>query len=250
MTTLAFVTPAYRRYDMTEVCLEQHKDVAERLAERGIDAFSVVIADDENLNIAHGLGMATLKRPNVLGEKWNDGIVYACVEGGADFICPLGSDLWVHPDVFKIVPDLRDDLVATSQWMSFVSEDGLRYKELEMRVNSGPGPRIYSRQRMAKTNYRPAGENLMKGLDTSIQNNVQRAAPFKWRCTNEDWLGHLRFINWKSNEVQINHYNNRSFDPVTVREMDTPWEEIRDLYPRPLVVKMEGLYAVRRMEAS
>ena len=58
MGALYFITPAFRRYELTAVCLEQHQRVIDELAKSGIEAHQVVVADDENLDIARSRGDA------------------------------------------------------------------------------------------------------------------------------------------------------------------------------------------------
>jgi hypothetical protein len=90
---------------VTRVVLAQRAHLCGALAEQGIDATSVVVADDENLELADEYGFHRVEQNNdLLGRKFNDGIEYALRELHADHIVLIGSDDWVHPDVFAVLP--------------------------------------------------------------------------------------------------------------------------------------------------
>src|SRR3954464_9355536 len=95
--------PAWRRFAVTRLCLAQKKHLVRHLAARGITASVVVVADDENLDIAAEYGFDTVEQKNVLGLKVNDGIEYAC-DNDADYVAFVGSDDWIHPDFFDSLP--------------------------------------------------------------------------------------------------------------------------------------------------
>lgn len=56
MESVLFVTPAWKRYELTRLCLWQRRLACDSLFEAGIYATSVVIADDDNLDIAREFG--------------------------------------------------------------------------------------------------------------------------------------------------------------------------------------------------
>lgn len=62
--SVCLITPAFRRYALSEICLRQHREAIDALDNMGIDAQQVVIADDENLDIAKELGFLTVESPN------------------------------------------------------------------------------------------------------------------------------------------------------------------------------------------
>src|ERR1035437_1174260 len=97
---LWFVTPAWGRFEIVAVCLEQRARVIAELAADGIEAHQVVIADDENLDIARALGADVVESPNVVARKFNDGMEYAG-KHGADWIVPIGSDSWIATDYLR-----------------------------------------------------------------------------------------------------------------------------------------------------
>ena len=103
-----FVTPAWQRYELTAVCLRQRQWVIEQLADHGIEARCVVVADDENLDIARALGFDVVEQRNDrgLGRKFNDGYEHAA-RAGATWIVPIGSDSWIDPRYFLPAPAPR-----------------------------------------------------------------------------------------------------------------------------------------------
>lgn len=90
---LWFITPVYRRFELTAICLEQR---ARALRALDIEAHCVVIGDDENLAVAEGLGLDTVVHQNrFLGQKFNAGYKHA-LERGATHCMAIGSDSWLH----------------------------------------------------------------------------------------------------------------------------------------------------------
>lgn len=110
---LVFVTPAWQRFAVTRLVLAQRRELCDELAARGITADCIVVADDENLEIAGEFGFPTLTRPNLLGYKVNSGIEMA-LDMGADYVSFVGSDDWLHPDLF--MPGLMDGETVVSGW--------------------------------------------------------------------------------------------------------------------------------------
>lgn len=98
--TIWFVTPAWQRYELSELCFDQRRHVIDSLAEQGIAAKCVVIADDGNLDLARDRGFEVVAQDNQwLGRKFNDGMEYA-FRNGASRVVPIGSDSWIDPAYF------------------------------------------------------------------------------------------------------------------------------------------------------
>jgi len=111
---LAFVTPAWRRPAVTALALAQRRQLCDGLAARGITATCTIIADDENKEIAkqHGFGWIHMEN-HPLGRKINAGFQQA-LDDGADYVSFVGSDNWLHPDLFKL-SDLEQEFVITGR---------------------------------------------------------------------------------------------------------------------------------------
>lgn len=113
------VSPAWRRYSVTRLALAERRWLCDELAKRGHEAHSVIVADDDNLDIAREFGFHALWWKNDdLGEKFNAGFRFAA-QNGADVFVHIGSDDWVHPSVFDVLDVL--DLSRPPMWDSAVN---------------------------------------------------------------------------------------------------------------------------------
>lgn len=99
------ISPAWRRYGVTELALSERRWLCDTLASRGVEANAVIVADDDNLDIARSFGFDTVEYPNDrgLGARFNVAFRHA-YEQGADYVIHVGSDDWVHPDFFDPLP--------------------------------------------------------------------------------------------------------------------------------------------------
>ena len=170
-----------------------------------------MIADDENLDTATELGFATVHRDNrFLARKYNDGIQLALDPSvnprPADYAVPIGSDDWVDHRIFHRLPP-RDAVLGFRQ-VAFVSEDGRELTETMLRYEGGVGIRVYPRQLLEPSGYRPADEDRKRACDTSILYNTRRA----YRSTGRELrvvygdLHARQIVDWKSHGVQFNAY--------------------------------------------
>lgn len=265
MPSLWFVVPVHGRPRLASICLRQLHRTCERLADRGIRASAVLIGDLENLRdlnrrtdglisiAARSTGpFASVIRENrFLSRKFNDGIQLACDPefnpDPVDFVVPCGSDDWVHPDVFSVLPS--NGSVVGFQRLSFVREDGREMATSNVNYPGGCGVRIYPRHLMQRLGCRPADEDRTRGCDTSILRNVQRDKP-NLRITHVEidprWI-----VDWKSPVDQIN-----SYDAVGMWKraaVTDPWEQLAGLYDDDLLAEMRSHYAKasgRRMVAA
>lgn len=252
---LAFVTPAWRRAGITAICLSQRARLIEELAEDGIEAVSVVIADDENADTAEVLGMEVLRHPNyALGRKFNDGFEHACRELGADFVCPIGSDQWVHRAYFAELGGLTDAIRSGSDY-AIVNEGGTLLARLVCDYRGLCGPRVIPRALLEHVGFRPAADGARKGIDTWTLRGIATAPRFgrpgrpragrvediPIQAYDVPALGALRYVDFKS-DVQMNGY-----EPLRglygVREDDDPWATLQAAYPLDLVERMRDHYA-------
>jgi len=208
MTSVWFVTPAWQRFELTAVCLDQ------RLA---------VIADDANLDLARERGFDTVERDNEwLGRRFNDGMEYAG-RNGADWIVPIGSDSWIDPAYF--VPLLAPGYIRTSGLYCAVTAE--RMAELKVRSGRGAGPYVFNRDHLAPSGFRPAQDDLRKGIDGSTIRGVGQA---NWRWRN---LHPFQYIGFRGNP-HITSYG-KLHKRWGVREHDDPWAILAKHYPAELV---------------
>lgn len=100
------VSPAWRRYSVTRVALAERRWLCGELEAMGHEAHGVIVADDDNLDVAREYGFDTVERPNHdLGAKFNAGWQYAA-DRGAEIFVHIGSDDWVHPRAFQVLDEL------------------------------------------------------------------------------------------------------------------------------------------------
>ena len=221
--TLFFVTPAWKRFELSEVCFEQRRRVIEGLARHDIHAECVVVADDENLDIARSKGFHTVEQNNEwLGRKFNDGNEYAG-KNGADWIVPIGSDSWIDPAYFLPLPNPRR--TRTSPLYAVVEGD--RMATLKVDGTSTAGPYMFSRQQLEHCNFRPAGDTLNKNIDHST---IVGAGSIRWERKD---LHPLQYIGFRGHP-HITKYANL-VKRWGVKEYTDPWDRLKTVYDADLV---------------
>jgi hypothetical protein len=224
VASLWFVTPAWRRFALSKVCFEQRRQVIAELAERGIEAHCVVVADDANLELARAAGFDTVEQDNVwLGRRFNDGIEYAG-QHGADWVAPIGSDSWVQADYFEPLP--TNGAIRTSTYLCTVTHDRLAH--LEIRPNNGGGPYLISRALLEGCGFRPAKDLLKTNTDRSTIDGL--AGPVHWEARDLNRFQHVSF----RGEPHLTRYD-RLYYYWGVSEEYDPWEQLAEHYPPPLV---------------
>jgi glycosyltransferase involved in cell wall biosynthesis len=239
MTGLLFITPAWQRYELTRLCLWQRRTVCDHLASKGIHATCLVIADDENLDTAREYGFETLESPNdFLSRRFNDGYEYAG-RNGFDYVCPIGSDSWIDPELLEELPSRR---MQVSRNYAVVREDGERIAELALRTPFGFGCFTLPTEMLKKFDYRPCAENLAKGCDGSLFKALYRSLSHRPRVTIRE-LGPLDIVAFRS-ELQITPYE-RLVQRHGAREMPDPFERLRMRYPSDLVSVTERFHHER-----
>lgn len=200
------VSPAWRRYDVTRLALAERRWLCEVLAARGWTANSVVVADDDNQQIARELGFHTLEMPNTdLGEKFNAGYLYAASHG-ADVVVHIGSDDWLHPDALTILDrvDLTthpefDTEVGVAVWSIGPTVAALRRLTLvdlvrgvaqrcQVKGSYGCIPWLVPRPALSPSGYSPIQPGFMRGIDGALVRGMghdinwifQEHAPAGW----------------------------------------------------------------------
>lgn len=229
MTLLYFVTPAFQRFDLTAICLDQRLDVIRTLAGHGIEGRCVVIADDANLELARERGFDTIEQDNDwLGRRFNDGIEHA-VWKGAEWIVPIGSDSWVEADYFLPLP--HHSLTRTSHMYAPVLPDRLA----ELRVGKlGAGPHTYHRSLLRASRFRPLEDRINKNCDSSLIKGIGRAIRWEWRDTHP-----LQYVGFRVAPF-ITHYE-RLWTAWGVNERTDPFGALAMHYPSDLVDRVRVL---------
>lgn len=249
MPSLWFIVPAHGRVELARICLTQLRRTCDQLEREGIRASAVVIADDENLDTAKGLGFATVPRDNrFLSRKYNDGIQLALDRAynrrPADYVVPIGSDDWADHRLFVDLP--RGRTMFGFQHMAFVREDGRELTTRHVNYEGGCGIRIYPRAAMENVGFRPCDEDRRRGCDTSMLVNLKRAGALT--AVEHRPCDPLQIVDWKSPDDQVTSYaeiDGRHRAHLTA----DPFEALGDRYPAEALSEMRDLYA-RRAEES
>lgn len=243
--SLWVVTPAWQRHAVTRLALAQRAHLSGELAAQGLDLHVVVVADDENLDLAEQWGFDALEAPNVLGRKVNDGIEHA-LHRGADYVTVIGSDDWIHSSMFSRLPsDTLPDPVITDD-RPFVTWDPERTEAVCGRelavvdlgsgrlchcVGRGPAgviPWVFPRRALEAVDGRPANDRVMKGLDGSMLATLGPHVEWVWHDPHP-----LARVDFKSS-VNLNAYEQLR-DAIGVSEETDAWQQLEQLYPAALV---------------
>lgn len=230
MTTVWFVTPAWRRYDLSAVCFDQRVRVIEALAAQGVEAHCVVVADDENLDLARARGFHVVEQDNEwLGRKFNDGMEYAGKQR-ADWIVPIGSDSWIDPAYFLPLPSPLETRTSPN----YCAVTGDRLAELSVGRAKGAGPYMFHRTLLARRNFRPSRDKLTRGIDSSTVQGL--AASLRWR---RRILHPYQYIGFRGTP-HITAYQ-RLVELWGVREHTDPWAILERHYPGDLVARARAV---------
>ena len=147
-----------------------------------------MIADDENLDTAAELGFANHPTATTAfwPAKYNDGLQLACDPSvnprPADYAVPMGSDDWLDYRILLRLPP-RDAVLCFRQ-VAFVSEDGRTLTETVLRYEGGVGIRVYPRQLLEPSGYRPGGRGSkasLRHLDP-LQREAELPPPHERTC--------------------------------------------------------------------
>lgn len=236
-----FVTPAWLRYKISRIVAEQRAWAIDRLQELGIDAAAVVIADDENLDIAREFGFATVEQNNdYLGAKFNDGYEYAA-EHGVDYVCPIGSDSWLDPTfIAENLPALGTRTVLYSQHYAVVRPDGLERAQLLVRYEGGT-TMMYPTSVFAHCGYRPIPDHAARGCDGHTIKAIKAGGKTRFVIREKHTLETVSF----QSELQVTNYD-ALIQRWGVGQTDRPFAGLRLHYPPELVANVEAFYQERR----
>jgi hypothetical protein len=155
------------------VVFGQRRKACRAIERAGHRATAVIVANDENLDLAAEFGFEAVEHANdFLGAKWNAGYMKAA-ELGADYMMPVGSDSLVDPELILRWLDLEPDpdrITFTTNY-AVVHRDG--YKRVNCIVTAGGGGgMMLPKELLQPRRYRPVDSNLQKGCDGSTLRNV------------------------------------------------------------------------------
>lgn len=231
--SLLFVIPAWRRVELSSICFEQQADCLQQLRAQGIDAHALVIADDDNLEAAERAGLETVRARNRLGEKLNRGYLHAAKQG-FDYVAALGSDSWISPDRFALLPG--EGTILCTRNYTCVSGNGEHQGWFRIDYDAGVGTRIFPTGLLARCAYKPVEPARMQGCDTATLNSICRSVSPALVYTD---FHPYEIVGFQS-DTQITPYSRM------VERFETEWQKpfqgLTEHYPRRLVNKIKAYY--------
>jgi hypothetical protein len=217
------------------------------------------VADDENLDIGLRYGFRALERPNFpLGRKWNEGIALAGTLG-ADFVAVVGSDDWVHEDLFKTMPldhspdpDF-DSLVEgepivwhperpqamTGRELTLVDLLTGRGRACRVKNRLGVIPWVMPRKALEPSGFRPVADHVEIGLDGSLVAGLGTALSWQFHDPHP-----FARVDFKSG-TNLNSYELIAGAIGEGGEID-PWPALAAHYPPWLVKRAQDLSEAMR----
>lgn len=236
MPGLWLVAPAHRRYAVTGHTFPMMR----RLIDHGHVEGVVVVACDDNIDLARSLGFVTVCQDvTPLGRKFNDGYQTALSQG-AGWVMPACSDNWIHPDALKDLPD-RDEIITRHRFSIYDTATG-RLATLDTERDEhnphGGGPPIIPAELLEPFNGRPVPDHAGYGIDRATVQAVlelwenKAAAMYGPRCDP------LEIVGFKDEESltgyeQLRHLFTREY--VTVGR-----DLLAAMYPKELVDAATG----------
>jgi hypothetical protein len=231
---LCFIIPAHGRLEIAKVCLRQLVRTCEALEHRALVASAVVIADDENLDIARDLGFATVERDNSqLGRKINDGYELASMHG-ADYFVPFGSDDWIDHRWIRL-PGSGETICT--HLSAVVNEDCTRIARLDIRF--GDGVRVYGRKTLERVGFRPAAEDRKRALDAATDSGVSDTGARKVFHDTD----HLAIVDFKS-KANLNNYAGCAQHYGNRNETGDVWTQLAAVYPSEAITEMQAVHGL------
>src|SRR5574337_1058010 len=228
---LTFVTPAWRRPAVTRLALAQRSILCDELAARGITASCVVIADDENLDVAAEFGFPTIEMDNrYLGRRLNAGFEYA---QDSDYTAFIGSDDWMHIDLFD---DLDGERIYAGHEITVVDLPTARMRHLGWRHRHGVPPWLIPRSVLEDSRFRPCRDESTRGMEWQIAFGIQ-AHKREWVMRDTHPLARVDF----KSEVGMTSYDDIS-RAIGKGEEIHGLAPLCELYPQELVEMAAAMY--------
>jgi glycosyltransferase involved in cell wall biosynthesis len=248
------VSPAWQRFDVTYLVLHQRRWLCDELAKVGLTANAVIVADDENLEIAEHFGFPTVELDNTdLGARFNAGYQYAAGEG-ADVFCHIGSDDWVHPDLFKILTtvDLEEDTpppmpavgeaVVWRRSPAIVGHRRILLANLEtgrsvrcfVPTKHGCIPWLIPRKALEREAFAPIEPGLSRGIDGALVRGMSARPTWIFQNGPDEWC-----VDWKTSS-NLTAYKELSYS-IGMEEEREPWDSLTEFYPVHLVEEAMSL---------
>lgn len=228
-TSFCLVTAAWGRYQITDLVLRQWRNASGTLASRGITVNAVLVADDDNLEIATRHGFDTVELGNSdVGAKFNAGFARALAHQ-PDHVVHIGSDDWIHPDFFTVVPNQRSILTGSLIQVVDVPTGRMRAASIDTAV--GAIPWVIPAWMIARADGNVIEPGLQKGFDGALIRGLTRAvgSPPSWQFHDPNEFARVGF--------SIPSVNITPFDALKREQTgpDLTLEALRGFYPDSLI---------------
>lgn len=210
----------------------------------------MIVADDANLEIAEEFGFIGIDQTNeYVGRKFNDGIEYACRALEADYVVLIGSDDWMHIDLFDRLPQDEttekwptDDEpfvtwspdtpeVITGREIALVDLETGRLQRCRARGRHGVIPWILPRKALEPSGFRPIRDDLNIGIDGSLIAGLNVAPEWVFSDPHD-----LCRVDFKS-AVNLNSYE--KITRAIGDDVELPLSLLRHRYPLHLIEMAE-----------
>jgi hypothetical protein len=240
MSSICFITPAHGRLPVSRIVFEQRRRACDRLIKHGHDATAVVVACDENLELARQQGFEIRHFPNTyLGRKWNAGYEIGARVVGADWLMPIGSDSLLDPAlVLNWLKERRNPrhIPYTSHY-AVVRKDGRARLDCVV-TKTGGGGMMLPAAMLATVGYRPVSPLRQKGCDGST---LRALAPHGPKL--KAWNVHPLAVVALQSEQQITSYDKLAARWGVGEETETPIQDLEPVYGPELVRDVKRMYA-------
>lgn len=207
----------------------------------------LIVADDENLDVAGEYGADTVTAPNKpLGAKWNTGLYHAA-DTGVDWIVWVGSDDWIHPAIFDPILD-RDEtnppVILSGHRLAIVDMAAGSLQRIETPSPYGAIPWILDARLIRDAVRRRNGDRLGplqpaidRGLDGGLIRGLRRGrVNFGWQYDNPN---DFRCVDFKT-RTNITPFEGLARN-LGVADRENAWETLAEHFPADLVQKAADL---------
>lgn len=244
MTHVVFVTPAHERLAVSALVFAQRARMLTQLRAVGVVASSVVVACDENLELAREHDFELVNVDNrYLGRRWNEGYVIAG-ELGATHAMPVGSDSIV--DYRLVLAWLEHgapwNAVTYTTAYSVFHSSGRRRVDCCV-TRGGGGGMLINGALLRGCGWRPVGEKLARGCDHSTLRSLGAVAG-RLTLTPVD-VHPLAVVALQSN-TQITSYDRLALRWGIEEERRDPYAALAYYHGAELADQVRALYAKPR----
>lgn len=232
---LWLVSPAWRRPAVTRLALAQRRHLCDELSLRGVTANCVVIAHDENLEIAEEFGFHAIEMANdYLGRKVNAGFDYAD-HHEADVIAFCGSDQWLHIDLFD---HLGCEEIVTGYEIAGLDLERGRLRTARWGNRYGVPPWLIPCAALERCDGQPCPDTATKALEWEMSQRLGHDSPWRFHDPHPYTRVELKSaLNMTSFRAMPSH-----------GEVDDPWPVLAEFYPDEVVAL--GLRTHEELEAQ